>query len=419
MQKLLGFILLWASCSWLPAQNPPTQRVVEFRDGLWYNGTAFIPGDWYSVNGVLTQKRPAVIDTTIQLDNRWVVPPMADAACTSLAAGGYPQNVINMYLEEGVMYVQVVDNVQSARVDSEPLLNKKTSLDATFSNGALTCTLGYPFLKYEAPANNVRKPEELARIYDKIKTQPKMLGDGYWFIDQKSDIVKYWPAIMAQKPAILKIMLHNTEFEGGKEGKGLSADMAKAIVKKAHKSQLRVFASLETAADLRLALKIGVDGLLNLPGNEWDGIGDAQKFELTDDDIKKLAKKKTIVIPSFALTMPFGPKASIQDFHSKTLKRLAEAGAMITMGSNDEQRTVRGEISYWFNLGVFSPEQMIRYMCEHGALAIFPKRKLGKIAEGYEANFLVLNDNPLSNILKIRLISFAVKSGEKMNLRYD
>jgi imidazolonepropionase-like amidohydrolase len=168
-----------------------------------------------------------------------------------------------------------------------------------------------------------------------------------------------------------------------------------------------------------LALKIGVDGLLNLPGNEWDGTGDAQKFELTDDDIKKLAKKKTIVIPSFALTMPIGPKPAIQDFHRKTLKRLANAGAMITMGSNDEQRTIRGEISYWFNLGIFSPEQMIRYMCENAAVAIFPTRKLGKIAEGYEANFLVLNDNPLTNVLKIRLISFAVKSGEKMNLRYD
>jgi hypothetical protein len=420
MQKLIILVVLTTQFGyWLSAQNNAVTRNIEYRDGLWYNGQNFVPGDWYSVNGVLTQKRPAIIDTTLHLDKRWVVPPMADAASASLSAGGFPQNVINMYLDEGVMYLQIVDNVQNARKDAEPLLNKKSSLDAVFTNGAVTCSLGYPFLKYEGPANNVRKPEEMARAYEKIKTQRKMYGDAYWFIDRKDDISINWPAIMAQKPGILKIILHNTDKEGGKEGKGLSADIAKAIVKKAHKSQLRVFASVETASDVRLAMKIGVDGLLNLPGNEWNGSGDIQKFELSDDDIKKLAKKKTIIIPSFALTMPMGPNPAIQDFHKKTLKRLAEADAFIAIGSNDEQRTIRGELSYWFNLGVFSPEQMIRYMCEHAALAIFPARKLGKIAEGYEANFLVLNDNPLTNILKIRLISFAVKAGEKMNLRYD
>jgi imidazolonepropionase-like amidohydrolase len=54
-------------------------------------------------------------------------------------------------------------------------------------------------------------------------------------------------------------------------------------------------------------------------------------------------------------------------------------------------------------------------MCENSPRAIFPKRKIGKIEDGYEASFIVLSDNPLDNILKIRAISFKVKNGKVLN----
>ncbi len=70
-----------------------------------------------------------------------------------------------------------------------------------------------------------------------------MLGNGYWFIDSKEALDKNWVRIKEQKPDVLSIYLLDSQNSGGKESKGLSPDVAKAVVKKAHKSGLRVFAT--------------------------------------------------------------------------------------------------------------------------------------------------------------------------------
>lgn len=422
MQKLISLLLFFIFlANALQAQSAKANRNVEYKNGVWFNGTAFSRGNWYSQNGILTQKAPAKIDTTVDLGDRWVVPPMADAACASLSASGFQENMIGMYMDEGVFYLQVIDNVQDARKSGLALLNKANAPDATFSNGNLTCTLGYPFTKFEGPANNLRTTEAIDRQYETLKAQRKMLGNGYWFFDKKEDVNNQWNSMMAQKPAILTIVLHDAVANGGKEGKGLKPEVAKALIKKAHKSKIRVFAKVQYASDAALALQLGADGLLNLPGNDWDGSGDAKRFEISDTDLKKMAKKKMVIIPSYGLCMSNGPKGAVQDLHRNTLKKLLEYEAMLAMGSHDEQRTIRLELSYWVSLEAFkSQDQMMRVLCDNAARAIFPERKIGKLAEGYEATFLVLNDNPLTNILKMRVMSFAVKHGEIVKgLRLD
>ncbi|HNG90635.1 MAG TPA: hypothetical protein PK858_10540, partial [Saprospiraceae bacterium] len=113
----------------------------------------------------------------------------------------------------------------------------------------------------------------------------------------------------------------------------------------------------------------------------------------------------------FGHAQAMGPNAAVQDFHAQTFKRLTDAGAQVAVGSDDPIRTTRTEVNYFFHLRDANTSTLLRVLCENTPRAIFPGRKLGKIEDGYEASFLVLQDNPLNNLLKIRAIAMKVKNG--------
>lgn len=383
----------------------------EFKNGNWYNGEGFTAGNWYVSKGVFSKKAPVKIDSVIDLQGQWVVPPMGDAFSSSVADNPSAANTLKMYAEEGTFYLQILSNTLEGRADVQKMLGKPGTPDISFANGGVTCTLGYPFVKYEAPAQGIRNPQTIAERYGFIKEQRKMLGNGYWFVDSKDALDKNWAKIKEQKPDVISIYLLDSQNSGGKESKGLSPDVAKAVVKKAHKSGLRVFAHVETAEDVRLGIKLGVDGFANIPGYDWDGTGDPSKYELSDADLKALAKKKTAVVTLLAHGQNASGRTAVQAFHAKTLKNLLDKGVNVAMGSDDVLRTTRGELNYWYTLGYVDYAKVLKVLCENTPRAIFPNRKLGKIADGYEASFLVLGDNPVNNILKIRVASFKMKNG--------
>lgn len=384
----------------------------EFSNGNWYNGDNFEPATWYSVNGKLTKKAPEKIDSTIDLTGRWVVPPLGDAFCSSVSENPMAENQLKSYLDEGIFYLQTLGNTQEGRKRTARLLPKASAPEIAFANGGFTCTMGYPFLNYEGPANGVRNPQLNAEKYGELKTSRKMQGDGYWFVDSKSTLQDIWKRVMEQKPDVISIYLLDADNNGGKETKGLTPAVAKAIVKKAQRAKIPVFAHVETAADLRLGIKIGVQGFANLPGHNWDGSGDGAKYQLSDQDLKMLAKKKTAVVPLFSHAQTKSSRPGALEEQAQLFKRLLSHGVNIVAGSDDSQRTLRSEINYWFQFGGLNYGQALKILCVNTPQAIFPGRKIGKLAEGYEANFLVLSDNPLTNILKLRAIAFMVHHGK-------
>jgi imidazolonepropionase-like amidohydrolase len=52
--------------------------------------------------------------------------------------------------------------------------------------------------------------------------------------------------------------------------------------------------------------------------------------------------------------------------------------------------------------------------CETTAATIFPKRKIGHLKDGYEANFLVLTANPLVDFANVKTIELRIKRGEPL-----
>ncbi len=408
-RSLVLFFSLTLFSTTLHTQN--TQPVYQFSNGNWFDGTRFVEQTWYSVAGKFTQKVPVKVDSVVDLAWRWIVPPLGDAFCSGLSEHSFISQQLESYSADGVFYLQVLANTQEARKKAGALLGKPDSPETVFANGGFTSTLGHPFLKYEAPAQGVRNPTEIANKYTTIREGRAMHGNGYWFVDNKKSLNNIWKDVVAQMPGVVSIYLLDVQNSGGKENKGLTADAAKAVVKKAHKSGLRVFAHVETAEDVRLGLKIGVDGFANLPGHEWDGKGDGTKYELTDLDLKSLAKKKTPVVALLSHAQTQANRPNALDIQSTLVKRLLEHGINVVIGTDDPQRAVRSEVNYWFQLKDLDNAQAIKVFCVNTPQAIFPKRKIGQFAEGYEASFLVLNGNPLQNLLKLRDIAFKVRQG--------
>ncbi len=409
MKKIITLALLTCLAVFqATAQN--ASKTYELRNGAWYNGQDFSTTNWYMTGGTLTRKTPAKVDSVIDLTGKWIVPPLADAYCSSLSDNPNAKMVTESYLGEGVFYLQILSNSQEDRKALNGLVNTTTTPDAAFANGGITCTLGEPFIRYEAPAQNIRNPQLIAQRYDQIKLLRAMLGNGYWFIDNKTALDANWKKIEEQKPDLISIYLLDAANSGGKEGKGLTPDVAKLVVKKAHRAKLRVYAHIETAEDLRLATKLGVDGIANLPVAADSAKGAASKLEAAD--WAKLAKKKTPVVPLLSHVQTHGAAAGSQEAQAQRLKEMLDNGVQVVIGSNDPQRTIRAELNYWFQNSRIDYAKALQIVCVATPQAIFPGRKIGRFEEGYEASFLVLDDNPINNILKLRAISWKVKQGK-------
>ena len=66
---------------------------------------------------------------------------------------------------------------------------------------------------------------------------------------------------------------------------------------------------------------------------------------------------------------------------------------------------------YLHDLKVFSNLELLKMWCENTPRAIFPRRKIGRLQEGYEASFIVLSDNPLDSFDSVTKIKVRFKQG--------
>ena len=57
----------------------PTTHGVEYSGGRWFDGNRFVPRTMYVVDGAFRQRRPATVDSTVDLAGGYVVPPFSDA----------------------------------------------------------------------------------------------------------------------------------------------------------------------------------------------------------------------------------------------------------------------------------------------------------------------------------------------------
>lgn len=394
---------------------------LEFTNGRWFDGQSFVMKEFYTVNGILTEHRPGQIDSVINLQNKFVIPPLAEGHIHHLNDSETIDEEIRGYLAKGIFYVMVQDAMFEITADILNRVNRPNSVDVIYAQGVLIApwydsVLGlYTMIAEQGGFGPRTTIEEL----DEREL---------FLIAEKEDFDKKWPKLRAKNKHIVKILLaFSEEYESRKSapkegvpGPGIDPKLLPHIIRYVHAAGLRASVHIETAADFRTAIRAGADIIAHFPG--WRigvdaGFSDGKlsRWKLSDEDAALAVQHNTVVITT-TLPKTFLPnfeenQSKFTEIHSHNLRLLTKAGVKVAIGSDDRRNFVPGEIKHLAKYGVLDNLALLKMATETTPKAIFPTRNIGKLLEGYEASFLILDGNPVEDLENLNKIHLRVKQG--------
>ena len=382
-------------------------------NGQWYQDGAFKPHTWYIVSGKLTHHKPESVTHILDLKGGFVIPPYAEAHNHNLQNPWLAQNFHKNYLRDGVFYgLMMCGSHQDYDNTQKTLSDLPFSIDLVAA--CISSSDGHPLrmaLQTE-PGQPEIKPIE---VYD----------SSYVVIDNIDDITKKWPLIAVNKSQWVKIVLvHNEQQQRRGDAKffgvnGLKPEVVKPLVTFLQKKGLRVAAHVESASDYTLAVDAGVDLVAHLPGYQWWKDYSPELYRLSDDSIQMAAAKKIPIVATAGVTSLFGSNNGLQltkvkKMQQDNLMRLQQAGVQILIGSDRFDANVLAEVEYLRSLSVFNDKQLFEMLVSDTARFLFPQRAIGNLADGYEANFLVLDSNPLQDWTALKRIQYRFWHGNML-----
>lgn len=402
--------------------NNSSRKSYKFVNGQWFDGKSFRPQTLYSVDGVLTRKKPRGDIETVDLANAFVMPPFAEAHNHNLGSAIYlnrefTKQMIQRYLADGIFYVKIPANdAANAAILRREFVNRPDSVDVTYSNGVLTSRDGHPigmtldsFKQAGAAAPSIAELE----------------GKGFFIIESEADLLAKWGRIMAGKPDFIKtILCHSQSFARRRETpalfgyNGLDPQLMPRIVKRAHAAGLRVSTHVYSAADFATAVRAGVDEINHLPGIRFEQGTNEADYLIMPEDAKRAAKQGTVVVTTANLAKFYAKGealAKVQSAQRKNLQLLKRHGVRVAVGSDNYATTSVEEALYLKSLNVFDNAELLRMWGITAAQTTFPRRKIGYLREGYEASFIVLRGNPLENFERVKDIHLRFKQGFLIN----
>ena len=384
---------------------------LAFENGLWFDGRAFRPATMFSVDGRFTTRRPRELARTIDLRGAWIVPPFGDAHSHSFGLGRPEQErrFAASYMRDGVFYVMSQGGLPVTATERTALaINTPAGPDVAFSHATLT--------SHDSPLQPFTKMVVLGSGYFPSETLASLEGRRFFSVDGLEELDAKWPLVRAQRPDFIKTYLWNSE--GLKlppifpfvrpEQRGLSEPVFRAIVRRAHADGLRVSAHVTTTGDMRLAIDAGADMLAHAPGFGALGVG----------ELHTLVQRGIPVATTSAVAAPIleamRAKAGAPD-PLAILKALKDHGAWLVIGADRPEDTSSREAAYLRSLGWWDNAALLRLWAVETPRAIFPNRRLGRFAEGYEASFLALEGDPLVDWAATARIRLRVKQGQVLD----
>jgi imidazolonepropionase-like amidohydrolase len=205
--------------------------------------------------------------------------------------------------------------------------------------------------------------------------------------------------------------------------KGLNPALLPEIVNRAHAAGLRVMTHIETAADFHNALAAGVDQIMHMPGfrgNEQQHLPSVDPYVIADSDAELAARRHVIVVTTLEAAAhaypPGGPDSAdnrrLNELFDRNLRTLKAHHVTIAIGSDNYRETSAPEARYLASTGIFSNLEVLKMWSEATPQAIFPRRKIARLEPGYEASFLALEGNPLTDLANTARIRLRVKQGQ-------
>lgn len=418
-------LLFLTGVAWMVVAGPVAAQneTLELTGGKWFDGSAFVERTVHVRGGYFVSDPGNAVSRRVDLGGRYVVPPFADAHSHNLTSDWEWEPIHEAYLAEGTFYVLVMANASSGAATMRRRFLESTTVDVAFGNGAVTSTLGYPFLHYEPRAMGLHDPSTWQENTAAIRESRIMENDGYAFIDSMADVEEKLADLLARRGSHLKLALFDSDRFAEQSAdrtrinhRGLDPALVPHIVSRAHAAGIRVVAHVETPYDFRVALEAGVDVIAHVPGYNLPSAADPEDFRLTADLARMAAERGVVVTP----TVFFGSRAAASepgwarrrnDLLRHNVALLKGHGVTIVPGTDVYGVTAQPEFEALAGLGLWGRAELLRMWAVDAPKTVFPGRRIGHLEPGYEANFLALDCDPLADLACIGNIALRFKGG--------
>ena len=420
MSRCIAVVVLLMSAVACAAPATDSKRVVAYENGLWYDGESFVAGTRYVMGERFVSRKPSTVYATVDLGGKHVVPPFGEAHTHFLEADAI-EAYVQHYLERGVFYARDMSGVPHLRRQFAARLNRPDSIDYISANQGFTGPGGHPLQIVALGQQLGWLPAEW--------TMEDIDGEAVMVLESEADLDTRWPRFLEDRPDFVKVFLHYSDAHAARKAdptyeyrRGLDPALVAPIVRRAHAAELVVFAHAFTAEDVRAALDAGVDHLTHFPGLGYDEELGEDRFRLSDDDIDRIAAARMTITSTLADM--FGSDGSrdeeLRGYFERVIRpnydRLRAAGVPILIGTDKPRETSDVEVATLMRLGLLDARQALHEWSVTTPQHIFPDRRIGRLAAGYEASFLVLAGNPLEDFENTRRIELLVKQGQPITL---
>ena len=363
-----------------------------FRNGLWYDGRAFVRRDVIVADGTIGGTAAAV--DTVDLGGGWVVPAFADAHSHVFSDTAGIDAQVRRFVQAGILYAKNPNNPGTMVEAVRAVLRAPGAPQVVFANGGLTSPGGHPVQIYEGEAAAAHGARRFA-------------GDAYVEVADAAALAAAWPNLLARRPDLIKVYLEHSEEHARRRDdpaflgrRGLDPALLTEVVARAHAAGLPVTAHVTSAADFRAAVGAGVDEIGHLPLEP-----------ISEADARAAARRGVTVVTTSVSHRPAPPGVALDTLHRANLARLVRAGTRLALGTDHPALTVIDEAENLKRIGAFDEAALVRLLAVDTPRAVFPRRRVGSLEPGAEATFLVLQGDPTRDLGALRRIALRVARG--------
>lgn len=411
LRSVFACLVLLAVASCLPAAPHRRAPAIEYRNGHWFDGGRFVDRTMWVVGDRFSETAPAGAGNVSVVDLRggFVVPPYAEGHNHWLEPA-LVDAYVQTYLRDGVFYVRDQGTSPKFHDAMRPALGAPTSVDFVSAHQGFTGPGGHPMELIDQLAAMGILPAEWATTHGE--------GEALFAVASEADVDRAWPKLLAGRPDFVKLFLvHSDEYAARRDDRaltprqrGLDPELVPAIVRRAHAANLRVSAHIEDAHDFHVAVAGGVDEIAHLPFVSADA---PDAYRLADADCEAAGRRGL----SISTTLDFLGDAPVPrqlEVARSNLRNLERHGVEIAIGTDLFRQTPRVEVERIARFHLLTNLQILVAWAVTTPQVIFPGRKLGRLAGGYEASFLVLDADPLLDPANLEHIVDRVKRGRAL-----